>query len=198
MARSAAKLKIVDSPVPDKVKEGLKLDLGCGDNKREGFKGVDFVKTPSTDYVEDLLKFPWKFKTDSVEEIHCSHFFEHIPQHLRPKFMDELYRVLMPGGKATIICPYYKSVRAIQDFSHQWPPIAENTFLYFNKAWREQNKLTHGHYEMSCDFDFTYGYQMNGLWVSKSEDARNFAIQHYWSAIDDIHVNLVSRKGKEG
>ena len=131
-------------------------------------------------YVHDLFKFPWPFKTDSVEEVHCSHFFEHIPSKLRPKFMDELYRVVAPEGKVTIICPYFRSVRAIQDFTHEWPPIAENSFLYFNKKWREDNKLTHGHYEMTCDWDFTYGYQMNGVWVNKSEEARNFAIQHYW------------------
>jgi SAM-dependent methyltransferase len=195
MAKTA--LKIVDTPAPAKERNLLKLDLGCGDNKREGFKGVDFVKTKSTDYVHDLMKTPWPFKTNSVEEIHCSHFFEHIPAKMRPKFMDEIYRVLAPDGKATIICPYFKSVRAIQDFSHEWPPIAENTFLYFNKKWREENKLTHGFYQMVCDFDFTYGYQMNQLWASKSEDARNFAIGAYWSVIDDIHVTLTSRKGKE-
>lgn len=196
MARSA--LKIVDTPVEKPKKAGLRIDLGCGDNKREGFKGVDLFKTKSTDYVHDLLKFPWPFKTGSVEEAHSSHFFEHIPAKMRPKFMDELYRVLEPGGKATIICPYYRSVRAIQDFTHEWPPIAENSFLYFNKNWREQNKLTHGYYDMACDFDFVYGYSVNPAWVNKSEDARAFAMIHYNETVSDIHVTLTSRKGKEG
>jgi predicted SAM-dependent methyltransferase len=196
MARSA--LKIVDTPVEKPKKAGLKLDLGAGNNCREGFLGVDFVKTPAVKYVHDLLKFPWPFKTGSVEEVHASHFFEHIPAKMRPKFMDELYRVLEPGGKATIICPYYRSVRAIQDFTHEWPPIAENSFLYFNKNWREQNKLTHGYYEMTSDFDFTYGYSVNPTWVNKSEDARAFAMIHYNEVVSDIHVTLVSRKGKEG
>lgn len=194
MARSA--LKIVETPIEKPKKKGLCLDLGCGDNKREGFKGVDFVKTKSTDYVHDLFKFPWPFKTDSVEEVHCAHFFEHIPAKVRPKFMDELYRVLAPEGKVTIITPYFNSVRATQDFTHEWPPISPNSFLYFNKQWRIDNKLTHGYYEMSCDFDFTYGYSINAAWVSKSEDARAFAVNHYQGVIDDLHTTLVSRKGK--
>ncbi len=188
-----AKLKIVD-PTPEKPVELLKLDLACGANKRDGFKGVDFVKTEQTDYVHDLLKFPWPFEDSSVGEAHCSHFFEHIPNLLRGKFMDELYRVLAPGAKCLLITPYYNSIRATQDFTHEWPPVSPNSFLYFNKGWREQNKLTHGHYDLKCDFDFTYGYSIAGIWSSKSEDARAFAFQHYNNVIDDLHTTVVSRK----
>lgn len=187
MKKSAVKLKVVPEPL-------LKLDLGAGQNRREGFKGVDFVKTDQTDYVHDLFKFPWPFGDDSVEEAHASHFFEHVPAKVRPKFMDELYRILVPGGKVTIICPYYTSIRAIQDFTHEWPPISPNSFLYFNRGWREQNKLTHGYYDLKCDFDFSYGWSVNAAWQARNDEARNFAIQWYANAVDDIHVNLVSRK----
>jgi predicted SAM-dependent methyltransferase len=194
MAKS--NLKIVEVEPEKPKKPGLRLDLGCGDNKKEGFKGVDFVKTKSTDYVHDLLKFPWPFKESSVEEVHCSHFFEHIPAKLRPRFMDELFRVLEPGAKVTIITPYFNSVRATQDFTHEWPPVSPNSFLYFNRNWRNENKLTHGYYEMKCDFDFTYGYSIAPAWGSKSEEARAFAVTHYNEVISDLHTTLVSRKGK--
>ena len=118
MKKTNLKLKPVPEPVPL-----LKLDLGCGDNKREGFKGVDFVKTEQTDYVHDLFTFPWPFKENSVEEVNCSHFFEHVPAKIRPRFMDELFRVLVPGGKAIIVTPYHTSVRATQDFT---PRVAAN------------------------------------------------------------------------
>ncbi len=189
----AAKLKIVEQ-APEKPKELLKLDLGCGDNKREGFKGVDFIKTASTDYVCDLLAMPWPFEDNSVEEIHCSHFFEHVPGLERGRFIDEVYRILKPGGKATFITPYYNSIRAVQDFTHEWPPVSPNSYLYFNKGWREQNKLTHGHYDLKCDFDFTYGYSIAAGWQTKNEEARNFALNYYVNVADDLHVTLVSRK----
>lgn len=185
-----AKKKVV---VAQEEAKPLKLDLGCGDNKKEGFTGVDKFKTSSTDIVHDLLKFPWPFKDESVEEIHSSHFFEHIPQADRPKFMEEVHRILIPGGKASFITPYYKSPRATQDFTHQWPPISEETYLYFNKAWREANKLTHGYYSMTCDFDFTYGYAIDGAWTLKSEEARGFAMRHYWNVISDLWVTLIKR-----
>ena len=187
MAKSAVKLKAVPEPTPL-----LKLDLGAGQNCREGFKSVDAYS--KADYKADLFTFPWPFKDSSVEELSASHFFEHVPHLLRGKFMDEAYRILAPGGKFTVICPYYSSVRATQDFTHEWPGISQNSFLYFNKGWREQNKLTHGYYDLKCDFDFSYGWSVNAAWQARNDEARNFAVQWYSNAVDDIHVNLVSRK----
>jgi SAM-dependent methyltransferase len=172
----------------------VKLDLGCGDNKKEGFTGVDKFKTPSVDIEHDLLTYPWPFEDNSVDEVHCSHFFEHIPGMDRPKFMDEIHRVLKPKAQATIIIPYGRSPRSVQDFTHQWPPIVEESFLYFNKAWREANKLTHGYYEMTCDFDFGFGHSIDGMWAQRSEDARAFAMRHYWNVASDLHVVLTKRE----
>ena len=177
-----------------KVQETIKLDLGCGNNKQQGFKGVDFVKTEATDVVHDLFKFPWPFKDNSVDEVFCSHFFEHVPQLLRGKFMDEAYRIMKPGSKFTIITPYYSSTRAVQDFTHQWPPLCEHSYLYFNKKWRQDNKLTHGHYDIKCDFDFSWGFSADPGFVSRSEEVRNFANRHYINAIMDLHTILTKRE----
>ncbi len=195
--------KSVESSVPPKpdlrlVEESksiLRLDLGCGQHKREGFKGVDIVKTEQADFVHDLLKFPWPWKDDSVEEVHCSHFFEHIPGKLRGRWMDELYRILKPEGTAQIICPYYASARAVQDYTHEWPPIAEWSFLYFNAGWRKQNGLDH--YDVKCDFDFTYGISVSPNWQARNDEAKQFAMSNYWNAGQDIIVTLTSRKGKK-
>jgi predicted SAM-dependent methyltransferase len=189
MRKSAAKL--APAPEPPKL---LKLDLGSGQSSREGFEGVDFVAAPGVKHVVDLLKFPWPFPDGSCDELHCSHFFEHVPGLLRGKFMDEVYRILVPEGKITIICPYYTSIRATQDFTHEWPPVSPNSFLYFNRKWREDNKLTHGHYEIKSDFDFVYGYAINASWSSRQDEARQFGFDHYNNTIDDLHVTLTKRR----
>jgi all-trans-retinol dehydrogenase (NAD+) len=102
-------------------------------------------------------------------------------------------RKTAPEVKTTVVCPYYMSVRATQDFTHKWPPISQNTFLYYNKGWREQNKLTHGHYDLKCDFDFVYGFSINPGWAARHDEARGFAMNNYWNAIDDIHLTLTKR-----
>lgn len=183
-------VKVVHAEVPVHPE---KLDLGCGDNKKQGFTGVDKFKTPSVDIVCDLLTFPWPFKDESIEEIHSAHFFEHVPQTLRAKFMEEIYRILKPGAKAFIICPYAHSHRSIQDATHEWPPICETSFLYFNANWRKENKLEHGFYDIKCDFDFAYGFQLFPDWQMKSAEALAFALKHYLNVAQDIHVTLTKK-----
>lgn len=186
----------------------IKLSLACGDNKPKGFLGVDITRTKSTDYVVDLMKFPWKqFKDNSVDEIECSHFVEHIPHgdgYHDPffKFFDEIHRILKPAkfdpenpnipirGFANIVCPYYSSMRAWQDPTHQ-RAISEASFLYLNKQWRKDNNLDH--YPVKCNFDFSYGYGMSPEWANRSDDSRGFALRHYANVVDDIQILLIKK-----
>jgi hypothetical protein len=129
----------------------VKLDLGCGAHKREGFLGVDIAPIAGVDLVQDLFQFPWDFPEGSVAEVYSAHFFEHVPAKLRPKFMDEVWRICAPGAQVTLITPHWDSVRAIQDFTHEWPPIAAESFLYFNAQVRKDSGLEH--MGISCDFE---------------------------------------------
>lgn len=169
----------------------IKLDIACGQNKREGYVGIDIADCKGVDIIHDLFKFPWPVESNSVEEAFSSHFFEHVPGLLRGQFMDELYRVLAPKASCALICPYWSSPRAVQDFTHTWPPIVEQSFLYFNKQWRIDNKLDH--YPVSCDFDFTYGYAITDQMANKAREAQEFGIRHYINSVNDIHVTLTKR-----
>lgn len=176
-----------------KEKTLLKLDLGCGEHKKEGFLGVDRSKVKGVDQVVDLSKYPWPWKDGSVGEVHCSHFFEHVPGMMRPRFMDELHRILEKGAKAVIIVPYGNSDRAVQDYTHAWPPVVAESFLYFNKEWRTKNGLTHGDYAMKCDFDFGYGYALDPSVATRSADVQQFSLRHYQNAASDLMVTLTKK-----
>jgi predicted SAM-dependent methyltransferase len=165
----------------------LKLDIACGKNKKPGFTGVDIWE--GADIVVDLEKFPWPFEDNSVDEIFCSHYIEHTPDLI--SFANELFRILKVGAKAEIIAPYYSSIRAWQDPTHL-RAISENTFLYFNKGWREINKLDH--YPIVSDFDFESTFFITPEWRDKKKDELNFAIKHYINVIRDIRSILTKRK----
>lgn len=167
------------------------LDLGCGDGKKEGFLGIDIAKTVAADYQFDLTKFPWPIADGVVDELHCSHFFEHLTGAQRMSFMDECWRILKTGSKFTVIVPHWSSMRSIQDPTHQWPPVAETSFLYFNKQWRTDNKLSH--YPITCDFDFGYGYQLDPDVTVRNIEFQHFSIKHYNNAIMDLYVTLTKR-----
>lgn len=183
------------------------LDLGCGQNKvpveffRDNLQilpdkviGVDKWQCEGVDVVHDLTEIPFPFRDDSIDAIFSSHFVEHLDGFERAKFMDECYRVLKMGGKMRFIHPYYKSVRAVQDFSHKWPPISENSYLYWDKNWREANKLTHGNYELKCDFEFNIFYSWQDPTVAnKNEETRNFWCDKYFNVIADLIVDLKKR-----
>jgi hypothetical protein len=55
----------------------LRLDLASGQNVRDGYEGVDIW--PGSAHVVDLQQYPWPFPDESVLELNCSHYIEHIP-----------------------------------------------------------------------------------------------------------------------
>jgi len=97
----------------DLSREGAikRLDLACGNNKLEGYLGVDItLDGTEADVCWDLEKYPWPFESNSVDEIFCRHYIEHISDLIM--FMNEVYRILKPNAKVTFVAPYYTSVRA--------------------------------------------------------------------------------------
>jgi hypothetical protein len=70
---TAAPTLVEASSTPD-----LRLDLGCGQNPKDGFEGVDLYGDKAKHKV-NLFQFPFPFADSSVTEINCSHFMEHIP-----------------------------------------------------------------------------------------------------------------------
>lgn len=167
----------------------VNLDLGCGKNPREGFTGVD-VRDFGQDVVCDL-RDTWKWETDSVDEIHCSHFVEHLTAPERIHFVNELHRVLKVGSKATIIVPHWASCRAYGDMTHQWPPVSEFWFYYLLASWRDVNAPHNDAY--TCDFDATWGYSLHPTLGVRNAEFQQFATQFYKEAVQDIVATLVKR-----
>ncbi|MFN7551256.1 MAG: class I SAM-dependent methyltransferase [Pseudomonadota bacterium] len=169
----------------------MKLDLGCGNAKKPGFTGVDVAPDCGADIVYDLRTTPWPFADESVDEAWCAHFFEHLSGAQRIAFMEELHRVMKPGAQATIITPYWTSGRAVQDPTHQWPPLLESSYLYFNRDWRERSGM--GHYGIRCDFDYRFAFAYVDDWAHKPAEEREFARKHFVNVVGDLHVFLTRR-----
>lgn len=167
----------------------LKLDFGCGPNPREGFEGVDRIDFGQK-HVLDLTQ-PWPFADESVEEAHASHFLEHLTGAERIHFVNELYRVLVPGGKCQLITPHWASCRAYGDLTHQWPPVSEFWFYYLNRDWRAQNAPHNDGYR--CHFEATWGYTMHPELIHRNQEFQADALQWKKEAAQDLVANLVKR-----
>lgn len=185
-------------PATTPAPAALRLDLACGQVPRQGFEGVDLWE--GAKHVVDLQKFPWPFETNSVVEVFCSHYVEHIPHH--PKivtadgkeqnpffaFFDELHRIMEGGAWARIIVPCARSNRAFWDPTHERFIMAE-TFLYLSSQWRRDNGLSH--YNTTCDFNVNV---LNAIADSQintyAPEVAQRHLNNYWNTINDFHALL--------
>lgn len=175
----------------------MKLNLGCGNRREDGYVNIDIVKTAATDQIVNLFQFPWPWHDGDVDEIFAAHFFEHVPSYLRFEFMDECYRVLKPGGIVRFIVPYYSSVSAIQDPTHEWPPLCEMSFMYFDKKWRKEMKLDH--YDVMCDFEPGFGFMPSEYAnLPDDEEVSKEIVRHKMNVIELLYVTLKRRDDETG
>jgi ubiquinone/menaquinone biosynthesis C-methylase UbiE len=189
MVKKTPKLKIVKA----KVVKPTRLDLGCGRNKQEGFFGVDLYE-PDADLKLDLFQSNWPWKDNTVDEIFCSHFVEHIPHFNRWKFFEECYRIMKLDATMRILVPSWKSERSYGDMTHQWPPVTAFFFYYLNKDWRTANKLTYGPYALKCHFESQAGpTAISPAFADRTQEAQTHACTHYLEAYGDMWVTLVKK-----
>jgi hypothetical protein len=83
----------------------MKLNIGCGDARRDGYINIDRQARYAPDLVWDLEQTPWPFDDNVVEEVVAHHVLTRLGRRPRVFFavMRELYRVLLPGGTIEII-----------------------------------------------------------------------------------------------
>ncbi len=117
-----------------KTKGVLRVDLGCGSNKKAGFLGFDIKKEKGVDYVCDLSKgIP--LEDNSVDEVFTSHFLEHVEDY--NFMMKEIIRVCKNKAKVEIVLPYYSYIGAVLH-SHKDNPhrhIFSEAYFY----WKDVN-----------------------------------------------------------
>ena len=120
---------------------GLKLNLGCGQDKRKGYLNCDLSGDVHPDKIVDLEK-KLPFKDNSVDEILANHVLEHVVNFV--PLMHEFNRVCKKGAKLDIKVPFYSSWGQFNDPTHIrfFSPF---TFNYFKKG-------TYSH-EVNCKED---------------------------------------------
>ncbi|MEK6954503.1 MAG: class I SAM-dependent methyltransferase [Candidatus Micrarchaeota archaeon] len=118
----------------------VKLDLGCGLAKKKGYVGLDSVKLPGVDIVADLNK-KLPIEDSSVDEVLARFVLEHVDNIFFT--MEEIHRILKPGGKLTAFIPYWNSYYTFADLQHTRGYV-ENSFDCFTEdGAREYSSLNY-------------------------------------------------------
>ena len=107
----------------------VKINLGCGNDYREGYINCDVSDKVKTDKVFDLEEeFP--FPENSVDEVLANHVLEHIGAFI--ELMHDIHFSCKPNAMIEIRVPFYSSWGQYNDPTHRrfFTPF---TFNYFQK-----------------------------------------------------------------
>lgn len=111
--------------------KGLKLNIGAGTDILPGWINHDVATLPNIDCVHDLNVRPWPWESGSVSEIKIYDVLEHLDD-LIPS-LEEIWRILEPGGICRVSVPYWNSWCAAADPTHR-RAFHEITFQFFDPA----------------------------------------------------------------
>jgi len=83
----------------------MRLHLGSGSIERtENTINLDIQNHENVDVVSDI-RDPLPFDNDMFEECFSFHVIEHIHKHIVPSVLQEIYRVLKPEGRISMLLP---------------------------------------------------------------------------------------------
>lgn len=154
------------------------LDLGCGDKPRNPFGaneiyGVDIVDFGNPNIkIADLIIDPIPFEDESFDYVTGYDFLEHVPRILyngrnrtQPfiDLMNEVYRVLKPGGQTHFVTPYFPHAQTFQDPQHV-NYITEQTILYFIEP---NHKIPNTYIHIGRDYGFNGKFHLVNQYQSK-------------------------------
>ncbi len=123
------------------VENGKYLDIGCGIGyfplvmkylgmKPYGVEPVDFNHELSQNYTLNISNCTLeeaKYRDEYFDFITLNHVFEHVPN--PSKTLNEIYRILKPGGHLIIAVPVYDSL-ASKVFGKYWAQLDTPRHLY--------------------------------------------------------------------
>jgi len=79
-------------------------NLGCGRSNPDISFGIDIQEMNGVDFVADLNE-SIPLPSDTFDEVRAQDFLEHIDQKKCINLMEEIYRILKPGGKLVFEVP---------------------------------------------------------------------------------------------
>ena len=116
----------------------MKLNIGCGNKRIEGYLGVDKFRCDAADYICDIENEKLPFEDNTITGIILDNAIEHFFD--IPKVINELVRVSRKGTIIKIITPHFSSLSSWIDPTHIHN-LSYFSFDHFEKSSNPQNYL---------------------------------------------------------
>ena len=118
----------------------MRLHLGCGTKKLEGWINIDSVPECQPDVVHDITK-PLLYADQSADELLAEDLLEHFDKYVRYFVFYEWTRVLKVGGKITLQVPDFKTI-LFRYFRFGYDNFVD--FIFGENLW--ESKIYIGHF----------------------------------------------------
>jgi hypothetical protein len=119
----------------------MKLNMGCGQNRRDGYVNVDAEAACGPDVVWNLEHTPWPWDDGVAAEVLFNHSLEHMgaSSSVFLAMMSELYRICRTGAVVDIIVPHPRHDDFLGDPTHVravTPAMMQLFSRAANEHWR--------------------------------------------------------------
>jgi predicted SAM-dependent methyltransferase len=96
--------KIINQEKYESMRDGFRVNLGCGHLAREGYLNVDRRTLPAVDVVAAVDHLP--FPEQSISELYSAHLVEHFPEEeFRRRLLPYWHKLIKEGGEFKAIMP---------------------------------------------------------------------------------------------
>lgn len=112
----------------------MKLNLGCGKKKIDGFINVDIRELSTADVVDDISKLT-SFEENSIELIYASHVLEHFDRNNYKKVLQRWYELLKVGGILKISVPNFEEI--VEQYNKNKNLLELIGLLYGGQTYKE-------------------------------------------------------------
>ncbi len=172
----------------------MKINIGGGLKRIDGFLNVDHDEMTNPDYVVDLESGKLPFDDNSIEEIRAHHILEHIGEGFLG-LMKELYRVCKSGAIIDIAVPHHRHENYFGDPTHR-RPITVEMFKKFSKKYCEWHREQHGSStgfatRLNVDFEIVhYEYSVESDYVQMSREGKNEELMELAKRFNNVFVDV--------
>jgi hypothetical protein len=154
----------------------LKLNLGCGYHRLEGYLNVDHFAGAKPDLVMDMESMPWPFPDSSVTHVELRSVLEHVGQDSKTflAIIAELWRVCAPGAEVNITVPHPRHDHFLGDPTHV-RAILPSTLQAFdqvmNREWIDTgNAATPLGLQLGVDFHLdSVAFVLDEQWLKRMQ-----------------------------
>jgi SAM-dependent methyltransferase len=152
------------------------LNLGCGNDTRQGWINLDKAALPGVDIVHDLNKLPLPFDDNEFTLISCQDILEHLEY---ADLLREIHRILAHHGKVSIRVPHFSSVNNYIDPTHRKRFSVQSFSFFLNQPGNPRPYY----------FDFSFE-RIDSIFLSFDKPKTGYKIYDFLS----LRLNLFLQK----